>query len=557
MDETAEQRVLSASGDRALAWVSLETSRAGRHWLPWRPNFDVGESSVEDCEDPDRVVIFDDLSAALFSIEPMHDRFYLVCQFIDFIGKFLPSSTLEQRGFCFKDERSADSSLWWKVEEAFPDADSLSAFDEVRSRQPELEKLCMFVENVYTKSVGLFEGEMRTKLTLRYMHFKTAALLSQNISTSRRNQKHAEKEVRQFFKSLLKQEHNRSNLAVWERYACFEWGIGNFDDARKVFETALTMAGPAIGEANDSTKFPVIHLYSVYSCLELGVDMLNTLGISSACIKQTVANVDEKSKHTLRILSMAVNGRQADSKDTASVELVRARHFYQCRLDNMHAAFAAVDYSDPEQLKHSGLCLLDWMTCFALFQLLTVGFPSASSVVHNFQTNVRKLSGSPTSTVDVNSDPQKRPVDHSSQLDNPAISVCRSLLKSAARLHVEMARFRLTAAAAPLNLLRTALFNSLAEFPNDVWFLKNFLRVELSSHVSGRLREYFHDAVDLADTPLPVLYAILAERKRLRRLSTDGQMPCKLNVMIMCNYLNRCLQCFDTVGWVTGRASGL
>jgi len=535
MDETSEQQVLAEATNRVSTWVSLETSRESRHWLPWRPNYDVGESSVEDCEDPDRVVILDDLSGALFTVEPLQDRFYLVCQFINFISRYLPTSSLEQPGFCSMEERNTDSSLWWNINEAFPGADSLLAFDEVRLAQSELDKLCTFVENVYTKTVGLFEGDMQTELTLRYMHFRTVMLLWQNNSQHCRKRKHAEKEVRQFFKSLLKQEHNRSNLAVWECYACFEWEIGNFDDARRVFETALAMAGPAIDRAN---KFPVIHLYSTYSCLELGINMLNTRSVCSVHTKQTASNADDKSKLALRILTMAVNGYQANSiaKDTTSTEIVRARHFYQCHLDDMHTAFAAVVSSDSEQLNCCGQSLLDWITCFSLFQLVTIGLPSASSIVQNFQTNVRKLSSISATTVDVNSGPQKIVADRLSKLDDSNISIYRSLLQSAAKLHVELARFHLSNGAAPLNVVRTALFSGLTEFPNDVQFLMNLVEVELSSHISGRLREYFHSAVNCADTPLPVLYAILAERKRLLRLSADGQMPCTLIVIFVFNY---------------------
>ena len=110
--------------------------------------------------------------------------------------------------------------------------------------------------------------------------------------------------------------------------------------------------------------------------------------------------------------------------------------------------------------------------------------------------------------------------------ENPDISACRSLLQSAARLHVQLAKFCLNSAAAPLNVVRTALSDALSEFPDDVWFLKILIDVELSSHISGRLQEYFHRAVTEASTPLPVLYAILAGRKRLLRLSTDAQAPC-------------------------------
>jgi len=526
LDETTDQQVLAAATNRESAWVTLETSRESRHWLPWRPNCDVGESSVEDCEDPDRVVVFDDLSGALFSIEPTEDRFYLLCVFLDFIGKFLPSSSVEKPDFSFTEEHSTVYSLWWKVREAFPDVDSLSAFDEVQLADSQLEKLCTFVDNVCVQTIGLFEGDFRTALTLRYVHFKMASILSQNNLTDRRKRKHAEKQLRQFFKSLLKQEQNRGNLAVWERYACFEWEIGNYDDARKVFETALAMAGLATNEVHESGKVLVVHLYSTYSRLELGTEIQSPTTFGTAK-KETTSDSNQtlRTKRALRILTMAVNGYNANSvgADVAPPDIVRARHFYQRRLDDIRSGFAA---SDTERIKFCSQSLLVWTSCFAMFQLLTVGLPAATSILQNFRTRLRSLPMLSTEVADANSEKPKVSGDHRSMSENPDISACRSLLQSAARLHVQLAKFCLNSAAAPLNVVRTALSDALSEFPDDVWFLKILIDVELSSHISGRLQEYFHRAVTEASTPLPVLYAILAGRKRLLRLSTDAQAPC-------------------------------
>lgn len=530
-DETVEQQVLGVAADRVSGWVALETSREGRHWLPWRPNYDVGESSIEDCEDPDRVVIFDDLSGALFEVEPIQDRFHLISRFLDFVGRCLPTSHSSERTDLFTlEEQITDSGLWWKVEEAFPDADSLSAFSEVRLAQSELEKMSAFVENVFTQIAALFDGDLRTALTLRFVHFKvTAGLLLRNGAADRRQRKHAEKELRNFFKSLLKQEHNRGNLAIWERYARFEWEIGNHDDARKVFETALAMAD-STAAGND--EFPVIHLYGTYSLLEAGVGILRSPGIcpGSKSTRSVECSPEVRSRHAVRILAMAVNGYRAHgigAADVSPAEILRARHFYQHRLDDMHTTFAAVVPSDTERMKCHGRHTFGWTTCFALFQLLTVGLSSASSVVQNFQANFRRLfSDISAATVAVDPETQDPAVNDRSKSENPNGSVCRDLLRAAARLQVQLAQFCLNSHTAPLSAVRAALSDALAEFPDDVWFLKSFVNVELSSHVSGRLRDYFHHAVCQANTPRPVLYAVLAERKRLLRLSTHSQAPC-------------------------------
>lgn len=481
---------------------------------------------MEDCEDPDRVIVFDDLSNALFGVDQIQDRFRLLSRFLDFTDKCLSTSVMEQIDFHLVELWSSDFSLWWKVIEAFPDRDSLAAFDEVHLAQSDLDQLCTFVENVFIQTIELFDGDFRTALTLRYMRFKVTALLLQNHATDRRKRKPAEKEVRQFFKSLLKQEHNRSNLAVWEQYAHFEWEIGNYNDSRKVFETALAMAGPAV---SGNCEFPVIHLYSTYAHRELGIRTPNTVGLF-ADRKSFASYNDQKVlvKRALRILAMAVNGYEAGTlgADVAPSEIVRARHFYQRQTEDLHTTFTAVDLTNTERLKRDGQSLVDWTACFALFQLLTIGLQSASSVLQNFESCIHRLSE--VSAADVDLSTQKTSTDHSPKLENSTLSICRVLLQTVSRLHVQLAHFHLMSGAAPLNILRTALLDALSSFPDDVWLLKSFVDIELLTHVSGRLREYFHRAVMCANTPLPVLYAILAEKKRLLRLSTDGHVPCKL-----------------------------
>lgn len=511
----------------------------GRHWLPWRPNYDVCESSVEDCEDPDRVIVFDDLSSALFGVESTLDHFCLLCRFLDFLARCLPSSGLKQPNFI--EEPITDFGLWWKTGEAFPDADSSAAFSEFCLSESELDRLCTFVENVYTQTVGLFEGDLRTALTLRYMHFKMTTVLSQTNAADRRRRKHAEKDVRQFFKLLLKQDHNRSNLAAWERYAHFEWEIGNYDDSRRVLEMALAMAGLAVNAEN--SRFPVIRLYETYSYLELGLDKLNMLDICSDGRKAVLYTDQQKrSKRVLRILAMAVNGYQANSvgTDITPADIVRARHFYQRKLDDVQASFLTVVSScDTERIKHDGRSLLDWTVCFAWFQLLTVGLQSAVLLLENFETTLRKLwCRSSTTAAGMDLHVKKTADVHVTVSENLNVTIYRELLQIACRQHIQMAQFHLSSFSTPLNVVRTTLMDSLAEFPDNVWFLKTFIDLELRSHISGRLREYFHLAVNQATTPLPVLYAILAERKRLLRLSANGQVPCKLDVMLVDLFVN-------------------
>lgn len=51
--------------DRAKSWLRLEHTRQISHWLPWRPS---ANESDDDCEDPHRLVLSDDIIAVLFYV---------------------------------------------------------------------------------------------------------------------------------------------------------------------------------------------------------------------------------------------------------------------------------------------------------------------------------------------------------------------------------------------------------------------------------------------------------------------------------------------------------
>jgi hypothetical protein len=47
-------------------WVVTEQFRERMHWQPWRP---LPDETEEACDDPDRIVVFDDIAGHLFRVE--------------------------------------------------------------------------------------------------------------------------------------------------------------------------------------------------------------------------------------------------------------------------------------------------------------------------------------------------------------------------------------------------------------------------------------------------------------------------------------------------------
>ena len=78
-DEESEQDHITPDLKKPLVWVNLEILRETEQWQP-KKNED------EDIEDPDRIVLFQDISSFLFTISSQALKYQLVCYFLVFLG---------------------------------------------------------------------------------------------------------------------------------------------------------------------------------------------------------------------------------------------------------------------------------------------------------------------------------------------------------------------------------------------------------------------------------------------------------------------------------------
>lgn len=79
-------------------------------------------------------------------------------------------------------------------------------------------------------------------------------------SGNKRRLKSQGKRSKRLAKRLLKEPDNRGSLALWREYAHLEWLLGNLEEARKVFDTALGM-GVTTG-LNDPVLCNLCFLYA-------------------------------------------------------------------------------------------------------------------------------------------------------------------------------------------------------------------------------------------------------------------------------------------------------
>ncbi|PIK55203.1 hypothetical protein BSL78_07933 [Apostichopus japonicus] len=78
-----DDRTLDPSLSKVEAWMMEESARGCDHMLPWRP--DPGQTT-DDCDDPDRLVLFDDISKVLFKLTGKNAKFQLVLGLLELLG---------------------------------------------------------------------------------------------------------------------------------------------------------------------------------------------------------------------------------------------------------------------------------------------------------------------------------------------------------------------------------------------------------------------------------------------------------------------------------------
>lgn len=583
---------MAVSSRRSNSWVTMEISRETRHWLPWRPNLDLGESSAEDCEDPERVILFDDISSALFFVDASEaNRYRLIDAFLKFLvgdmanitSNFLEldivlENTHSDAATCLSDAfnmSQISQELWHRTSDVLHPSNCESVFGscQLGGRLP--NKLYDFVDNLFDQATRQFNGNLRTLLTIRYINFKVEMFRRKRKELAQNEVKRASKELRKLLKSLLKLDHNRSCLPVWESYALFEWEADNADEARKVLETAILMTGIDIskttgGDDTNSLTCSVVHLYKEYVCLEFGFSNSSQARALSSVTSNRVREEDSQPYNVgrcLRVLMMMCEGKQTVASACNSAEVlppatrVKARHVFQQRFDKLLDEFSGADVMSPSISRVASM-LLDWTVCYAVFLFVTVGLSSAKEL---YETLINRVNGRHTVN-NINRQHSKNNVGSKieenisiSAIPLPAdrLSSSASIGAATREFHVDFFSKRcidifvgfihrcLCISSTSLNTLRQPLFSGLQFFPNDCHLLDILVDVETAGCRINGIRDYFHRTLSLAASPVPFIYAILSETKRMRKLNLNCQVygqQSPLSRMLL-DYLNSFVYC--------------
>lgn len=200
------------------AWFKVETSRENHHWKPWQPDKEAGETE-EDCEDPERLVLFDDVSSSLFNIGCLENKFQLVVQFLIFLGVPLPltnctassesilylNTCLEDKQQILKMYQGQRLGLWRTCKWT----GSLLGNDNAAKSGTHVlppKHLIDFVRNAFAQSLCIFEGNPKSFLMTLWICYEIKLWQQE---TEPKVKKAVLKDVRKLAKSFLKMPSNR------------------------------------------------------------------------------------------------------------------------------------------------------------------------------------------------------------------------------------------------------------------------------------------------------------------------------------------------------------
>lgn len=476
--------------------MAIESSRTSRHWLPWKQSSDDAEEEDE-CEDTERIVLFEDISKCLFFVKSKEHRFTLVSVFFDFLDRLSEVKKLSRNSL------TSSSAALENVTEIYRRSDAELLFEPHLSVSSRLENYIVFRSNVMTQVCDKFEGEFRTFLHLRDIDFRVNELDCHDDG----ERKMQSKELKKFIKSLLSVDRN--NLAIWQRFAAFEFNGSNYKDARKVFDTAITMSGAANADKGKGYEACVrCLLYRTYASLELGVDIhaFEEKMLHTGKKRDDKGCDSDKASRPLCIL-VALGDSSSGLSFGASIaptRLLKCQRNYSQNLDVLMEQFNSVKEENVSEcllhLPYVGDTLVHWISCYAMFQYLTGGVEAMSTFSEDILSRL-------ASSYNIANKSAPRVLRYK-----------QTVHQMCTESYIGLLQYHICNYVSPLSTLRVPLMLHLGQFRESSFLLQSFVDLESAFSIAGHLRRYFHENLSLAKTSVLPLFAVLSEFKRIRSL---------------------------------------
>ncbi|KAK0132543.1 Protein NRDE2 [Merluccius polli] len=529
-EEEEEDEVKDRGQPRWAIWLKVESSREAANWLPWRPDKTKGQS-VEDCEDPDRQVLFDDIGPSLIRLASPELQLRLLLSFLSFMGMPVDSVLLGapyQSSLLLEDltlltqgnDPQRPLTGYDLPNMGIHSVGHMTTLQGSRKWAGLGKQGEEFLTNAFHLLLPQLPASHRAALSLCWIRYEKLKVLRCLCGGGKKRLRSQGKISKRVAKRLLKEPDNRSALALWREYGHLEWILGNVDDARKVFSAATSMGG-AKG-LGDSAFCELCLLWAQLEC-ENGAweggkggpgDVISSLAVG--------------------VLTRLAEGTASTSSSTPlyPVSVLKARRSYEQALTDSLSALDKDLRKWQEDKKGDGPKLRGLVGCYALFQHLTVGVQAANVVYDQAREGMEGLH----STLTLNSN------KHADVSGHPGIASKEAGTRCAKRLAFEcealavqqtaLLRYHLSTSVFPLATLRHALTSSLSAWPQSAPLWNLYIQVENRYHSAGRARRFFHSVTRGCKDVVPRLFAIVAEQQRKqlvdatqRSESRDAALP--------------------------------
>ncbi|XP_029820087.1 protein NRDE2 homolog isoform X3 [Manacus vitellinus] len=465
-------------------WLDIEYSREARHWLPWRPDKTKKETE-EDCEDPERQVLFDDLGPSLIRLSNPNLQHQLLYSFLQFLGVPCTSKLFPSSLYIAMDENNIFDSVLYDDKPLTSVDFPLSGFNSIghmdtmlrgRRQIGHCKEGEEFIQNVFHVLFQIFTGKEKSNLSICWLQYEIYKVIQCLEAKKKKKLKAQGRRSKKLAKNFLKAPDNRNNLTLWKLYAYLEWLLGNTDDARKVFDTALCTAGT--GGLKSAHLCSLSLLYA-----QLEVELLES--IERAVMSRAV--------HILTKLTES-GPYVPYSGQVLSVNVLKARKTYEHALQDY---LSKIPVSDQDQVSDTDQ-LVNLVGCYALFQYLTVGI-DAAVLIYTQASEKLEASG-----------PQK----YEKTGENFGIQNFPSALEAVMLLHTNLLRFHMKISVYPLNPLREALTEALKRYPSNQSLWRSYIHIQRKSHSASKARRFFDNVTRSTKSLEPWLFAIQAEQMR-------------------------------------------
>ncbi|KAK3580375.1 hypothetical protein CHS0354_001490 [Potamilus streckersoni] len=481
-NDEAEEKIISRKLPRWQTWLEIEVMRESNHWLPWQPDLTKNETE-EDCEDIDRLVLFDDIKLNLFLI-PTNLHFKLIVYFLQMLGVNFRSRLL---GF-----QLPNSSLSAITVETVTDVCCQGIYAMENSLESKSEVQQNLITNLLQQCMSCFTGTEQTSLTLISLEH-----ICSKFSMTNKPSKSDVKELRKHAKELLKEKHNRNNLPVWCAYVMLERIIGKVDEAKSILETALSMFSSDMkSDTPDINKMSSLwSLYRMYAEVLLEIQPFPP----TALWNRQSAPKPYAVSSCLQVLFGAALGEKfnvTDRREVSNTSILRTRQNLKKLLEKGEVKLKTSDSQNTEAQRKF---FIEVCNCYAIFEFCCSGIQSALIVYNGAFSSLFKLSNCELTS------------------DNMVLSIHEDLLEYEIRLVL----YQMSTHSEPLHILRNLLSSALDRFPNNPIFTSLFINVEQNSRIAGRLHRYFDRVTRDPTTPTPVVLAICSELSRLQMIQSS------------------------------------